>query len=358
MPEAEIYNKETGEIFAISDGLAQGAVLSETALVLPEAYSQEQWADLGHKLGSFQKSSMWWIGDWVRFGYRKQYGQTWEQFQRITGLSRRTLQYAHQVAERFETRSRLRNLDWAHHQEVVSLPPDQAFRILEEAADQYLSTREVRALASQQKALNRLSAHAPSADTCAIADLQEAVSAGRKFGCIYADPPWIYDNQGTRGATGDHYEGLTVEELRALPVGDLAATDAHLHLWTTNGFLFECPKLFEAWGFTFKSSFVWVKPDMGMGNYWRNAHEILLTAVRGKATSFADHSMISWIKCARSAHSEKPWEVRDLLRKASPGPYLEMFARTEHEGWTPWGNQIERSLFARSFEAQPTEDAA
>ena len=64
-------------------------------------------------------------------------------------------------------------------------------------------------------------------------------------------PPWLYDNQGTRAATGNHDDGMTIEELCALPDGSSPLPMPHLHLWTTNGFLFECPKLIAAWGFEF-----------------------------------------------------------------------------------------------------------
>ena len=106
-----------------------------------------------------------------------------------------------------------------------------------------------------------------------VADLWALVERGITFGTIYADPPWLYDNQATRAATANHYDGMTVDELALLPVGRLAAKDAHLHLWTTNGFLFDCPRLFDAWGFTFKTSFVWVKTPYGTGNYWRSTPE-------------------------------------------------------------------------------------
>lgn len=173
-----------------------------------------------------------------------------------------------------------------------------------------------------------------------VADLEELVREGRTFGTIYADPPWLYDNQGTRAATGNHYGGMTIEELCALPVGKLAADDAHLHLWTTNGFLFECPRIFAAWGFEFRSTFVWVKKQMGIGNYWRNSHELLLTAIRGNAKRFADKNLKSWLECGRGRHSEKPDRVAEMLEAASPGPRLELFGRRKRDGWTVWGDEV------------------
>ena len=178
--------------------------------------------------------------------------------------------------------------------------------------------------------------------------LEQLVSDGERFGCIYADPPWLYENQGTRAATGNHYSGMTVDQICAMPIPQLVAADAHLHLWTTNGFLFDCQRIFQAWGFEFRTSFAWIKPQMGIGNSWRNSHELMLTAVRGDSKRFNDHSMVSWLQCDRGAHSAKPEQVRAMIERASPGPRLELFGRLPAEGWTVWGNQVERNLFSSS----------
>lgn len=169
---------------------------------------------------------------------------------------------------------------------------------------------------------------------------------GRKFGCIYADPPWAYSNQSTRAATDNHYDTLTVDELINWPIEQLAADDAHLHLWTTNAFLPESFRIIEAWGFEYKSCFVWVKPQMGIGNYWRVSHEFLLLGVRGDAKRFNDRALRSWLEAKRGKHSAKPGEVREMIERASPGPYLELFGRLAVGGWTVIGNQVEEMLFA------------
>jgi N6-adenosine-specific RNA methylase IME4 len=181
-------------------------------------------------------------------------------------------------------------------------------------------------------------------NTCTVADLQSLVDAGQTFGTVYADPPWLYGNQGTRAATGNHYGGMTVPEICELPIAKLADDNAHLHLWTTNGFLFESREIIEAWGFAYKSCFVWAKPQMGIGNYWRVSHEFLLLGVRG-SLPFADHSLMSWLSADRGRHSEKPEVVRKMIERASPGPRLELFGRRVAQGWTVWGNEIERNMF-------------
>jgi N6-adenosine-specific RNA methylase IME4 len=175
-------------------------------------------------------------------------------------------------------------------------------------------------------------------------DLADLLNAGQKYGTIYADPPWRYNNQGTRASTDNHYAGdMSIDEICAMPIGDLCEEKCHLHLWTTNAFLFECPKIFEAWGFEFKSSFVWAKPSFGIGNYWRNSHEIMLTAIKGGQTALS-RSEKSWIECKRGAHSAKPEIVRHMIERLSPGPYLELFGRSPRTGWTVFGNQIVEEL--------------
>lgn len=325
--------------------------VSHTALTIPEGMTLSDWRAVGEQLGRAERSVMWWIGDWWAYGEHR-YGERAAIVQAPdwTGPSYDTCRRAAVVAREFQTCRRLHNLSWSHHAEVAALPREQAEAMLERAASEGLSTRALRAEVGKLRNAAAIGAAPASADTCTITDLHALAAAGRKFGCIYADPPWLYDNQGTRAATGNHYGGMTVDELCALPVPALAADDAHLHLWTTNAFLFECPRIFAAWGFEFRSSLVWVKPQMGIGNYWRNSHEILLTAIRGDAKRFNDHSMMSWLECDRGAHSAKPEQVRAMLERASAGPYLEMFGRQVAQGWTVWGNQIERSLFAAALE--------
>lgn len=178
---------------------------------------------------------------------------------------------------------------------------------------------------------------------CTVADLHTLIERGDTFGTIYADPPWQYGNQATRASTSRHYETMTVDAIAKLPIADLAATNAHLHLWTTNAFLFDAQRIIEAWGFTYKSCFVWVKKKMGIGNYWRVSHEFLLLGVRGRC-EFGAHDEMSWREFPRGKHSEKPDQVRELIERVSPAARLELFGRRACKGWTVWGNEIERTL--------------
>jgi N6-adenosine-specific RNA methylase IME4 len=178
-----------------------------------------------------------------------------------------------------------------------------------------------------------------------VSDLGVLVARGCKFCCVYADPPWRYDRS-PRGAAARHYETMSVDEIAALPVADLAADACHLHLWATHSFLFEARRVMEAWGFEYKGVFVWVKPhhQMGTGYYWRGAAEFLLLGVKGGLT-FQDRSLPNWLCLDRAEHSAKPGRVRELVERASPGPYLELFGRRAQGGWVVFGNEISRGLF-------------
>lgn len=206
----------------------------------------------------------------------------------------------------------------------------------------------------------RIREDAPPTQAVAVSnwhDLADRVRAGEQepFGTVYCDPPWKYGNQGTRGATDNHYATMTQDELLALPVSDVAAERAHLHLWTTNVFLPDALELISAWGFRYVSMMVWAKKKrefhadlpvmrgrLGIGNYWRVSHELMLLGVRGKKVTFARHDKhVDSVQVYNpTKHSAKPPEVRELIETTSPGPYLEMFAREAAPGWTAWGNEV------------------
>jgi N6-adenosine-specific RNA methylase IME4 len=177
-----------------------------------------------------------------------------------------------------------------------------------------------------------------------VRDLQPLIDAGESFRCIYADPPWRFDNRASRGAAAKHYSTMSVEEICAMPVSELAASNAHLHLWTTNSFLFDAKRVIDAWGFRYKCCFVWVKDQMGLGNYWRNSHELMLLGVRGRLR-FEDPSLRSWLQATRTSHSTKPDKIREFAERASPAPRLELFGRRSCPGWTVYGNRVEPRLF-------------
>jgi N6-adenosine-specific RNA methylase IME4/Tfp pilus assembly protein PilP len=226
----------------------------------------------------------------------------------------------------------------------VSKHEFESYIAQKKAAGTTVTADEVVKAVAKQTRKRDVAQRVETPDVLVAADLSDLATRGMKFGTIYADPPWLYDDQDTRGATSDHYRGMTVSEIAALPVSQLASEKAHLHLWTTNAFLFEARDIMQSWGFEYKSCFVWVKPSLGVGHYWRVSHEFLLLGVRGGCT-FADRSLKSWGEFERRGHSVKPPEVRRFIEAASPGQRLELFGRRPVPGWVVWGNEIEREAF-------------
>jgi N6-adenosine-specific RNA methylase IME4 len=174
-----------------------------------------------------------------------------------------------------------------------------------------------------------------------------------KFSTIVADPPWRYENTATENAAELHYSTMSIEQLCELDVArDKAADHAHLYLWTTASHLPDAFAVMAAWGFTYKTYLVWVKPQMGMGNYFRVSTELVLFGVKGGMRT-QHFSLMNWFQVKRGAHSAKPEVFTDLVMKASPPPYLELFARCRQGeqlpglcrctrcrlGWTTWGNE-------------------
>ena len=177
---------------------------------------------------------------------------------------------------------------------------------------------------------------------------------GRKFSTILADPPWRFQNR-TGKMAPEHrrlsrYETMTLDDIRALPVGGVAAETAHLYLWTPNALLPEALSVMEAWGFSYKSNLIWhkVRKDggsdgRGVGFYFRNVTEIILFGVRGKnaRTREAGRRQVNMIETRKREHSRKPDEQYEIIEACSPGPYLKLFARGERKRWVVWGNQAD-----------------
>lgn len=173
----------------------------------------------------------------------------------------------------------------------------------------------------------------------------------KTFKTICADPPWRFKNRTGRVAPEykrlKRYETMSVEEICELPVIQHAEPDSHLYLWIPNALISEGLQVMQAWGFTYKTNLVWVKIDSdsyvdlsGVGSYYRNATELLLMGVRGSLKTLPPARSLSNVICAkRQEHSRKPQEAYNHIEKASPGPYLELFARGKRKNWRVWGDE-------------------
>jgi N6-adenosine-specific RNA methylase IME4 len=167
---------------------------------------------------------------------------------------------------------------------------------------------------------------------------------GRRFSVLYCDPPWqfsAWSDGGMLKAGEMHYPTMTVEQLCALPVGDIAADDAVLFLWALPAMFPDAERVIAAWGFTYITFAVWVKPNIACGHWFRGQHEPIICATRGDMPPPPDlHSSVFYGE-PEGGHSSKPAVVRDYIASAYPdSARIELFARSLHCGWHAWGNEV------------------
>ena len=179
---------------------------------------------------------------------------------------------------------------------------------------------------------------------------------GQKFATIYADPPWRFQNRTGKVAPENkklmRYETMDLEAIKSMPVSEIAAAKSHLYLWVPNALLPDGLEVMKAWGFEYKGNIIWEKvrkdgmPDgRGVGFYFRNVTEILLFGIRGdnNRTLAPARSQVNLIRTQKREHSRKPDEIIPIIENCSPGPFIELFARGDREGWAMWGNQADAS---------------
>jgi N6-adenosine-specific RNA methylase IME4 len=181
-----------------------------------------------------------------------------------------------------------------------------------------------------------------------IATIQEAARGNTalrtadRYPIVYADPPWRYEHVKTESrAIENQYPTMSLDEICALPVGDMTTEDAVLFLWATSPKLSESMRVVESWGFTYRTCAVWVKDQIGMGYYFRQRHEMLLVATKGSppVPEPADRPD-SVIESPREEHSRKPDAFYLAIERMYPSlPKIELFARGARKGWARWGNQ-------------------
>jgi N6-adenosine-specific RNA methylase IME4 len=160
-----------------------------------------------------------------------------------------------------------------------------------------------------------------------------------KYQVLYADPPWEYDfGFDIHGAALRHYNTMSIAELCALPIKDIADDNAVFFLWVTSPKLADCWPVITAWGFEYKTSFVWDKVKHVMGHYNSVRHEFLLICTRGSYPKQSNTLADSVVTIERTdEHSEKPKEFRKLIEEMYPqSTKIELFARESVPGWYRW----------------------
>ena len=193
----------------------------------------------------------------------------------------------------------------------------------------------------------------PDGEEAAVIPAIDMLRKGvESFGTILADPPWRFQNRTGKVAPEHHrlrrYGTMILDEIKELPVAQLAAPQSHLYLWVPNALIREGLDVMERWGFTYKTNIIWFKtrfdggPDgRGVGFYFRNVTEVVLFGIRGKLRTLQPgRRQTNIIRAHKREHSRKPDELYGIIESCSPGPYIELFARHDRPGWVQWGDEI------------------
>jgi len=194
---------------------------------------------------------------------------------------------------------------------------------------------------------------------------------------LLSDCPWkfkVWSNKGEGRSAEKHYKTMSLKDIMALPVADLAARDCGLMMWTTREHFEQTCRVIKAWGFTFSTvAFTWIKLNprapsmvftesdlhMGMGYISRANEEFVIFARRGKPHRWdhvlrkleeqteetktrirAARSVRSVIIAPRGKHSAKPIDCQVRIEKLYPGPYAYLFSRTTRAGWDNFGDEV------------------
>jgi len=185
--------------------------------------------------------------------------------------------------------------------------------------------------------------------------LPAVVGSQTKYRTIVADPPWKYGKWGkadpkTRPNCKEYnmpYETMSIEEIKALNVSDLADENCELYLWTTQKYLPDAFEVLKAWGFKYCQTLTWCKTPRGkgQGGVYCPTNEFLILGRKGKMPK-VERVDTTWFHTKRphNAHSKKPEFFQELIETVSDAPRLEMFARRKRIGWDIWGNELENDV--------------
>lgn len=294
----------------------------------------EDYCEVGAFAGHTHQASGWWLVDWLTYGEgREDWAEQMDQAISLTGLAEQTLVNI-RTARRIAPERRRPELGLDKHLEVAKLTPAEQEEWLDRCATFQWSRRELR---DELRAARRRR----------IVEGQASLTG--MYRVVYADPPWAYDDdgdtaQGGYGKAESHYPTMTIDQLCALPVQAHVLPNAVLFLWVTVPMLLQNPgprEVIEAWGFDYKTNFVWDKVHGMVGHYSMVNHEHLLLCTRGSCPLDAPNPRPDSVFTERreGPHSSKPTAIRLMItRLYTTGPYVELFGREPVEGWDVFGN--------------------
>ena len=173
----------------------------------------------------------------------------------------------------------------------------------------------------------------------------------KKYNIIYADPPWYFKSRSVKGEgrnPNQHYDCMNLDDIKKLPVQDIADKDCVLLMRVIDPMLTHAFEVITSWGFIYKTvAFTWAKTNSksmgmftGMGYWTRGNPEMCLLATKGKPKRVSK-AVKQLVISERREHSRKPDRIRsDIVELCGDLPRIELFARQRANGWDSYGNEI------------------
>jgi len=299
--------------------------LTKTSLIFKRDITKEEWMDGFNSLKKIEGCIQFWIGDFL--AYRNQKWGMYDDIAEETGLEINALRDYKRISENVESALRNADLTFSHHREVASLPPEKQTEFLNKAVEEKLSVRDLREEIRKDGIVFNSDTKLPEG----------------KYQVIYADPPWKYGNSMPEYFTeqANHYPLMTIDEICNMPIKDILDKNAVLFLWVTSPILEESFEVVKAWGFEYKTSFIWDKIKHNMGHYSSVRHEILLLCIKGSYPIQKSKLYDSVLSLERTEHSKKPEFYYDMIEDLYPDSNkIELFSRNVRKGWRVYGNQL------------------
>ncbi len=173
-----------------------------------------------------------------------------------------------------------------------------------------------------------------------IQDIEENIEKSphlpeQQYNVIVVDPPWEYRLKHDHRRNALLYPTMKMEEIKDIPIQQLATADSILWLWSTNAHLPDALEIVACWGFEYKVLLTWVKNRIGTGYWLRGRTEHAIMAVKGHpVVNLTNQSTV--IHAPIREHSQKPDEFYRLVETLCPGRKIELFARENRDGWDTW----------------------
>jgi len=185
-----------------------------------------------------------------------------------------------------------------------------------------------------------------------------------KYNVIICDAPWHFSDglsgmkRPVKRSAQSQYATMTPSEICNVHLLDVVDPEwAVLALWVPSSMLQQGLRVMDAWGFSYRQTFIWVKlkkgyaqeadlncaTRVGMGRLFRQSHEIALIGIHGRGVykHLENKGQRSVLFDLNAGHSMKPSGLHERLEKMFPSANrLEMFARSSRANWTCIGDAV------------------